>query len=82
MMTLTLTDGSAVELTDYHNADGSIIYRLFWGADEFNEYYQTLSLALGRLATLSFCVEQDRMFNNEPLRFSTNANEFFKGETA
>lgn len=81
MITLTLKDGTLVELTNYHNADGSIIYRLFW-AGEFNEYYQSLSLALGRLATLSFCVEQDRMFAHEPLRFSTNAIEFLKGETA
>jgi hypothetical protein len=82
MNIITLTDGTDVELTPYHAEDGGIVYRLFWGADEFTEYYQSLSLALGRLATLAYCVEQDRFFNNEPLRFSTNTIEFFKGETA
>lgn len=83
MMTIPvrLTDGTFVELTDCEIADGTIAYRLFW-ADEFTEYYQSLSLALARLATLSYCVEQDRFFTNEPLRFSTNALELFKGETA
>jgi hypothetical protein len=82
MMTipLRLTDGTFVELTDYENPDGTTAYRLFW-AEEFTEYYQTLSLALARLATLSYCVEQERMFTNEPLRFSTNTLTYLKEET-
>ena len=80
-MTYTLTDGTDVELTPFHSEDGSTIYRLFWGADEFTEFYQTQSLALARLATLAYCVEQDRFFNNEPLRFSTNTITYLLGET-
>jgi hypothetical protein len=85
-MTYTLTDGTEIILTPFHSEDGSTIYELTWGTglfmvNEFTEYYQTQSLALARLATLAYCVEQDRMFKNEPLRFSTNTIEFFKGET-
>lgn len=87
MNTLTLTDGTDVELTPYHAEDGTTIYKLNWGTGlfgihEFTEFYQTLSLALARLATLSYCVEQDRNFTHEPLRFSSNTTAFMKGETA
>jgi hypothetical protein len=80
-MNLTLTDGTYVELTLFHSEDGSIVYRLFWGADEYTEFYQTLSLALARVATLSYCVEQDRMFAHEPLRFSSHTITYLNGET-
>ncbi len=85
-MNLTLTDGTETIITRFHAEDGSVVYQLNWGTglfgiNEFTEYYQTLSLALARLATLSYCVEQDRMFKNEPLRFSTNTITYLLGET-
>jgi hypothetical protein len=85
-MNLTLTDGTETNMTLFHAEDGSVVYQLNWGTglfniNEFTEYYQTLSLALARLATLSYCVEQDRMFTNEPLRFSTNTLTYLKEET-
>lgn len=58
------------------------IHRLSWGSgflgvdDEFTEYYQNLPLALMRLATLSYAVDREQGFANEPLRFSTNASQF------
>lgn len=62
------------------------VYRLTWGNgflgvyDENTEYYQNLSLALMRVATLNFAVTTDLGFANEPLRFSSNAIQFLTKE--
>jgi len=86
---INLHDETTATIRTYKDTNGGNgkVYRLTWNnefgydTDEYQEFYQTLSLALARAATLSHAIETEEGFTNEPLRFSTNAIQFLKGET-
>lgn len=73
------------------NSNGESVYRLQttdYVANEWNEYYASLSLALMRVATLTAIVESDKKhetslsFKNDSTLFADKAYAFIEGQVA
>lgn len=68
---------TGITIDSFTNSEGKTIYRLSWTdyvANECNEFYATLSLALARLAVLTACIEQS---TEEDVTILKNTSESF-----
>lgn len=67
-----------ITIDSFTNASGENVYRVLWTdyvANDWSEYFATLSLALTRVAVLSACVEED-------LKTDTSLSLMFKFESS
>jgi len=80
-----------ITVDSFINADGESVYRLKtidYVANEWNEYFGSLSLALMRVATLTAIIESDKKhetslsFKHDSTVFADKAYAFIDGELA
>lgn len=80
-----------ITIDTFVNAENESVYRVKWIdyiANEWNEYFASLSLAFARVAVLSACLEFEMSndeneklgFRNDPSVFADQAHRFIDGQ--
>ena len=80
-----------ITIDAFVNAENESVYRVKWIdyiANEWNEYFASISLAFARVAVLSACLEfeiandenEKLGFRNDPSVFSDHAHRFINGQ--